>query len=78
MNEETKAANGALKELRIYGKIATMRKARKGHKCHGCGEPIDPGTYYYEIVIGGGGLGSLKYPERTHITCVGKVLKGGE
>jgi len=56
-------------EVRINGRIAQLVKARKGHKCSRCGLPIEPGTEYYRVYIGGGGLGNLKYPEHTHIYC---------
>ncbi len=70
---EDKAGIKILKELRFNGKIATLRRARKAHKCCGCGLPIPAGTDYYEVVYGGSGLGSLKFPEHSHIEC----LEGG-
>lgn len=51
-------------------KIVTMAKARKAYKCHACGMPIEPGETHYTIVQGGGGLGWIKFPDRTHIDCI--------
>jgi hypothetical protein len=59
-----------IKELRINGRIADLRKSRKAHKCAECGLLIEPGEYYYSVVIGGGGLGSLKFPDRYHVECL--------
>lgn len=72
---EAKFGVKVLKELRLNGKIATLRQARKAHTCADCGLPIAKGTYYYEVVYAGSGLGSLKFPERNHIEC---LEKGGE
>lgn len=69
MDAEVQASHKALKELRVNGKIAQMVIARKGHKCSDCGLPIEPGTEYYRVYLGGAGLGNLKYPEHTHIHC---------
>ena len=46
------------------GRIATLTTARKHHRCCVGGEYILPKTKYYSIVLGGSGLGSLKFPER--------------
>lgn len=52
--------------LRQYGWIPETKTARKRHYCHVCLLPILPKQQYYSIVIGGGGLGSLKFPGRIH------------
>lgn len=52
------------------GRIALLRKARKFHRCGVCQELIDKGNQYYSITIGGGGLCSLKFPERVHCDCL--------
>ena len=57
------------------GYIATLHKARKRHKCHACGYPIEPGNYYYSVVKGGGGLGWLKFPDRVHTDCLEDYLR---
>lgn len=59
----------SVKEIRSNGYIATRRHARKGHKCSGCGLPIEPGNIYYEVVRGGGGLG-WQFPDRCHPQCL--------
>jgi len=62
------------KEIRRNGYVATLRKARKGHKCSACGFPIEPDQEYYEVVKGGGGLGWLKFPEHCHTGCLENYL----
>ncbi len=52
--------------IRRNGKIATPRHARKEHRCNECADPIPARTDYYEVVLAGSGLGSLKFPDRTH------------
>lgn len=64
-----------LQELRMGGYIFTRRKARKDHKCKECPTPIAAGDEYFEVVIGGGGLGSLKFPSRIHIGCLNSYRK---
>ena len=56
-------------------KIVTMRKARKNHPCKVCPEDILKGEEYCEITNGGGGLGDLKFPDRTHTGCLKKYLE---
>jgi len=72
MDAKVQASHKALKELRVNGRIAQMVKARKGHKCSECGLPIEPGTEYYRVYLGGAGLGNLKHPEHVHIYCFHK------
>ena len=67
---EVKAGLKVMKELRVAGKIITLVKGCKGHKCYTCGMPIEPGETHYTIVQGGGGLGWIKFPDRTHIDCI--------
>lgn len=57
------------------GYIAELLKARRTFTCTVCPEPIAAGSKYYNITIGGGGLGSLKYPERCHDHCLEEFLK---
>lgn len=81
--QENKGENTALVKERIIrrnGKIATLRVARKGYKCSECRLTIFLGEHYWSIVTGGGGLASLKFPDRTHVgDCLQKNLnKGGD
>jgi len=56
--------------IRVAGMILTRRKARKTHRCAVCKYGIPAGTYYYDEVIGGGGLRSITMPDRLHESCV--------
>lgn len=51
-----------------YVYVFTLRRARKQHTCRVCPRPITPGESYYEVTIAGGGLGSLKFPDRIHMS----------
>jgi len=57
------------------GYIAELRKAGKTFPCKECPELIQKGEYHYSITIAGGGLGSLKFPDRTHTKCLGVFLE---
>ncbi len=64
--------------------IAELKKARKQHECRVCHQSINKGAYYYSVVVAGGGLGSLKFPDRYHVGCLVEawqpqlVTKGGD
>ena len=58
--------------------VYTLRKARKYHRCEVCRGDIDPGMQYYAATIGGGGLGSLKYPTYLHFQCKEEHQKSKE
>ena len=64
-------------EIHMNGAVARLTKARKPYKCYSCGDPIEPGEYHY-CVYYGMGLGSLKFPDRVHQGCLGRIYKGGE
>lgn len=64
--------------MRRNGWIATLRRARKNYKCSECGLVILAPSYYYEVVVAGGGLRSLKFPDHVHVGCVEEFLKRGE
>lgn len=63
------------REAPFRHKVVTLRKARKIHRCSQCRELIDKGEKYCEVVFGGGGLGSLKFPERVHSSCLSNYLE---
>lgn len=54
------------------GRIATLTKARKLHRCALCQEYIPKGDFYYSVVCGGSGLGGIKFPDRVHCVCLEK------
>lgn len=71
MTTQTVAASlKVTRELRIGGRILTLRTARKDHKCDGCGMLIEAGTDHAVINIGGAGLYNLKFPGRKHLECL--------
>lgn len=63
--------------LYINNKIVEVRHARKTFTCRQCHEAINPGDEYCSITIGGDGLGSIKFPDRTHRTCLSDYLEKG-
>ena len=54
--------------------IVTVRKAKKEHTCSQCRELIAKGQEYCEVVFGGSGLASLKFPDRVHRNCINNFL----
>ena len=58
--------------IRREGRIATLTKARKHHRCAECPDWILPSTEYYSVIAGGSGLGGIKFPMRTHPGCLEK------
>jgi hypothetical protein len=70
MTIETRVALQTFNQLKINGSIAELVKARKTYNCHACGLPIETREEHYCIYIGGGGLGSLKFPDRIHQKCI--------
>lgn len=53
--------------VKVKGGIAELRRAAKGYRCSKCHKLIPAGDYYYAIFIGGGGLSSIKFPQRQHV-----------
>ena len=56
--------------LRQHGERADLLTARTQKSCKVCPLPIVPGQSYYSITTGGGGLASLKFPDRIHTFCL--------
>lgn len=66
-----------LKEIRVWGKVATLTRARKGHECSCCGLPIEKGEDYYCVYICGAGLKNNIYPARVRVACIHNYLNFG-
>ena len=64
-----------LDRIRTAGRIVERKRARKIHDCKECGEPILQGEVYLSITIAGAGLGSIKFPDRIHLVCLGEYLR---
>jgi hypothetical protein len=72
-----KASLKPIQTIRRNGLIADIRVATyHNFTCawHKCKRPIKPGSRYYSVTIGGGGLGSIKFPDRVHEECVDPFL----
>lgn len=67
-----------IEDIRQNNKIARQRRARKQHTCAQCGAPILKGDYYWEVVLAGSGLGSIKFPARVHDGECLKLEFGGK
>lgn len=74
---EVKAELKVMKELRVAGKIITMVKGRKAHECCVCRRTIEAGERHCVIILGGGGLGWIKFPDRCHLDCIDNYFGGG-
>ena len=59
---------GKVEEICRGGHIFTPRKARKDFNSLISHKAIFKGSQYYAVTIGGGGLGSLKRPDRILLT----------
>ncbi len=63
------------KVINKKGKVCTLRTKRyKSCECSYCAKLIAIGTQFYECIIGGGGLGSKKFPDRVHTVCIYRYL----
>ena len=58
-----------------YGFICDLILAHKACVCNQCKGVIRKGEHYYQIVIGGGGLQSLKFPNRVEVNCLDIFLE---
>jgi hypothetical protein len=63
-----------VKERVYFGRSigSLIRKARRIYECVICRGVIAKGTPYYNVTIGGGGLSSLKFPDRWCPACIEK------
>ena len=68
-------ATNSMLVIVMNGKRAELTRARKTYKCDECGWPIVPHSDYYRVIIGGG-LGAIKFPDRVHVRCVEKYMRG--
>ncbi len=66
-----------MKERIYFGRSigSLVRKARRTYECVTCHSTIAKGTPYYSVTIGGGGLSSLKFPDRWCPACIAKRLE---
>lgn len=56
-------------QLIANGRIATLRRARKFYKCERCECLIEPGEFYYSVVVAGSGVTGMIDAERAHLAC---------
>ena len=64
-----------LEEIRRSGYIFTPRTARKNFTSCISGKPIQQETPYYTVILGGGGLGWIKRPDRILIEEIGQYIE---
>ncbi|MBA7643613.1 hypothetical protein ES703_51344 [subsurface metagenome] len=76
MDSEAKVAL-PLKVIRVWGKRAILRRARKGYECSCCGLPIEKGKDYYCVYICGAGLKDKIFPARVRVECIHDYLNFG-
>ena len=62
----------------MNGEVMVKRTARVAHRCDECKLSINPGEPYCEVTVGGGGLASIKHPERYHEYCYDLFHKGSK
>lgn len=55
--------------LAAAGYVYVQRRARKTNPCKMGDGDIQTGEQYFAVTIGGGGLGSLKFPAYIHLRC---------
>ena len=67
--------SGIEKKVIKDGYIADLRLSRKYYDCVICKKIIGLGEKHYTVVVAGGGLGSLKFPDRVHIDCLETYLQ---
>lgn len=73
-NEHNPGRGNTLPVVIECGYVATPVKARREFACTECKGAIQVGDAHYSVVIAGGGLGSLKFPDRVHQDCLEKYL----
>jgi hypothetical protein len=64
------------------GYRAEVVKARNEHLCSldcpGCTRILPKRQHYWSITVGGGGLNSIKMPDRVHIKCLKRYWRNKE
>lgn len=56
------------------GRIAELVRSRQPHRANCCSSSIESNVLYYSVTLAGAGLGSIKRPDRVHITCLKKYF----
>jgi len=62
-------------EIKRSGYIFTPRTARRAFTSCVSGKPIEQGTGYYSVILGGGGLGWIRKPDRILLTEVDQYVE---
>jgi hypothetical protein len=57
------------------GRIATLTKARKPHRCQECQGRIERGELYYAVIIAGSGVDGMKDADRVHVECLPEGIR---
>jgi len=62
-------------EIKRSGYIFTPRTARRAFTSCVSGEPIERETKYFTVILGGGGLGWIRKPDRILLTEVDQYIE---
>ncbi len=76
--EEFRETPLPLREIRVWGKVATLTPAKKNHECAASGLPIEKGEDYYCVYICSAGMRDTKSPPaRVRVECIHDYLNFG-